>query len=110
VSPPDEDAAACEAVVLGPVPTLATVGDFEPLAQAATVKTKPMTTADLPATAVAVDEATRRRVITAILDLQNRPEIAARVSQRQHFDDWFARSPLVEIVFDDEQLRTVSSA
>jgi deazaflavin-dependent oxidoreductase (nitroreductase family) len=67
-------------------------------------------TADLPATAAPVDEATRRRVITAVLDLQNRPEIAARVSQRQNFDDWFARSPLVEIVFDDEQLRTVSSA
>ena len=67
-------------------------------------------TADLPATALPVDEATRRRVITAVLDLQNRPEYAARVSQRQNFDDWFARSPLVEIVFDDEQLRTASSA
>jgi deazaflavin-dependent oxidoreductase (nitroreductase family) len=67
-------------------------------------------TADLAATAVPVDEPTRRRVITAVLDLQNRPEIAARVSQRQNFDDWFARSPLVEIVFDDEQSRTVSSA
>jgi hypothetical protein len=49
-------------------------------------------------------------VITAVLELQNRPEIAARVSQRQHLDDWLARSPLVEIVFDDEQLRTLSSA
>jgi deazaflavin-dependent oxidoreductase (nitroreductase family) len=67
-------------------------------------------TADLPATAAPVDEPTRRRVITAVLDLQNRPEIAARVSQRQDLDDWLARSPLVEIVFDDEQLRTVSSA
>ena len=67
-------------------------------------------TADLPATAVPVDEATRRWVITAVLDLQTRPEIATRVSQRQNFDDWFARSPLVEIVFDDEHLRTVSSA
>ena len=67
-------------------------------------------TADLPATAVPVDEATRRRVITAVLDLQDRPEYAARVSQRQNFDDWFARSPLVEIVLDDEQLRTASSA
>jgi deazaflavin-dependent oxidoreductase (nitroreductase family) len=67
-------------------------------------------TADLPATAVPVDEATRRRVIAAVLDLQERPEYAARVSQRQNFDDWFARSPLVEIVFDDKDLRTVSSA
>ena len=67
-------------------------------------------TADLPATAAPVDEPTRRRVISAVLDLQNRPEIAARVGQRQRLDDWLARSPLVEIVFDDEQLRAVSSA
>jgi hypothetical protein len=32
------------------------------------------------------------------------------VSQRQNFDDWFAHSPLVEIVFDDEDLRTILSA
>src|SRR5487761_979294 len=70
-----------------------------------TVHLKHGVTADLPATAVPVDEPTRRRVITAVLDLQNRPEFAGRVS-RQNFDDWFARSPLVEIVFDDEQLRT----
>jgi deazaflavin-dependent oxidoreductase (nitroreductase family) len=61
--------------------------------------------ADLPATAAPVDEPTRRRVITAVLDLQNRPDVAARVSRRQDLDDWLARSPLVEIVFDDEQLR-----
>jgi deazaflavin-dependent oxidoreductase (nitroreductase family) len=67
-------------------------------------------TADLPATAAPVDEPTRRRVITAVLDLQNRPEIAARVSRRQELDDWLARSPLVEIVFDDDRLRTSSSA
>ncbi|HEY2314859.1 MAG TPA: nitroreductase/quinone reductase family protein [Streptosporangiaceae bacterium] len=67
-------------------------------------------TADLPATARPVDDPTRRRVLTAVLDLQNRPEIAARVSEPQDFDDWFARSPLVEIVFDDEQLRTASPA
>ena len=67
-------------------------------------------TADLPATAAPAGETTRRRVITAVLDLQNRPEIAARVSQRQNLDDWLARSPLVEIVFDDEQLRTESPA
>jgi hypothetical protein len=45
VSPPDEDAPACQAVVVGPIPTLGTVGDFEPLAQAAAVKAKPMATA-----------------------------------------------------------------
>ena len=67
-------------------------------------------TADLPATAKPVDEPTRRRVITAVLDLQDRPDVAARVSARQDLDEWLARSPLVEIVFDDEQLRTVSPA
>jgi deazaflavin-dependent oxidoreductase (nitroreductase family) len=67
-------------------------------------------TADLPATAAPVDEPTRQRVITAVLDLQNRPDIAVRASRRQDLDDWLARSPLVEIVFDDEQLRTASSA
>ena len=67
-------------------------------------------TADLPATARPVDEPTRRRVITAVLDLQNRPEIAARVGRRQDPGDWLARSPLVEIVFDDEKVRTASPA
>jgi deazaflavin-dependent oxidoreductase (nitroreductase family) len=67
-------------------------------------------TADLPATAGPVDEPTRRRVITAVLDLQNRPDLTARVDRRQDLDEWLARSPLVEIVFDDERLRTPSSA
>jgi deazaflavin-dependent oxidoreductase (nitroreductase family) len=63
-------------------------------------------TADLPATAQPVDEATRRRVITEIVDLQDRPQLAARAGRRQNLDEWLAGSPLVEIVFDDEQLRT----
>ncbi|MGW4907905.1 nitroreductase/quinone reductase family protein [Streptomyces sp. NPDC004270] len=63
-------------------------------------------TADLPATAGPVDEATRRRVITEILDLQNRPQLAARAGRRQNLDEWLAGSPLVEIVFDDARLRT----
>ena len=63
-------------------------------------------TADLPATAVPVGEPTRRRVISAVLALQNRPDIAARVSRRQDLENWLAHSPLVEIVFDDEHLRT----
>jgi deazaflavin-dependent oxidoreductase (nitroreductase family) len=75
-----------------------------------TVHLKHGVTADLPATAAPVDEPTRRRVITAILDLQNRPDVAARVSRRQDPGDWLARSPLVEIVFDDEQLQTASPA
>jgi deazaflavin-dependent oxidoreductase (nitroreductase family) len=74
-----------------------------------TVHLKHGVTADLPATAAPVDEPTRRRVITAVLDLQNRPENAARVP-RQNLDDWLAGSPLVEIVFDDEQLRTAPPA
>src|SRR6202165_3908077 len=45
-------------------------------------------TADLPATAAPVDEPTRQRVITAVLDLQTRPDIAARVSRRQDLDAW----------------------
>jgi deazaflavin-dependent oxidoreductase (nitroreductase family) len=69
-----------------------------------TVHLKHGVTADLPATARPVDEQTRRRVITAVLDLQNRPGIAGRPVARQSFDDWFARSPLIEIVFDDEQI------
>ena len=61
------------------------------------------------AAVAALDEPTRRRVITAVLDLQNQPENATRVP-RQNLADWLARSPLVEIVFDDEELRTASSA
>jgi deazaflavin-dependent oxidoreductase (nitroreductase family) len=75
-----------------------------------TVHLKHGVRADLPATAAPVDEQTRRRVITAVLDLQNRPDVAARVGQWQNFDEWFAHSPLVEIVFDDEQLRAAPTA
>jgi deazaflavin-dependent oxidoreductase (nitroreductase family) len=75
-----------------------------------TVHLKHGVRADLPATAVPVDEPTRRRVITAVLDLQSRPDVAARVARRQTFDEWYAHSPLVEIVFDDERLRTASPA
>ena len=70
-----------------------------------TVHLKHGITADLPATAMPVDEPTRRRVITSVLDLQNRPEVAARSTRKQNFDDWLAHSPLIEIVFDDERLR-----
>jgi hypothetical protein len=47
-------------------------------------------------------------VITKVLELQNRPDIAARVSRRQNLGDWHARSPLVEIVLDDERFTAVS--
>jgi deazaflavin-dependent oxidoreductase (nitroreductase family) len=65
--------------------------------------------ADLPATAAPVDAETRRLVITTILELQNRPEVRARTSRPQNLADWLARSPLVEIVFDDDQLRAASA-
>jgi hypothetical protein len=65
-------------------------------------------TADLPVTARPVDEPTRRRVISAVLDLQDRPYVAVRVSRRQDLNEWLARSPLIEIVFDEE-LRTASA-
>jgi deazaflavin-dependent oxidoreductase (nitroreductase family) len=65
-----------------------------------TVHLKHGVSADLPATGRPVDEPTRRRVITAILDGLNRP---------QDSDEWLAGSPLIEIVFDDERLRTMAS-
>jgi deazaflavin-dependent oxidoreductase (nitroreductase family) len=65
--------------------------------------------ADLPATAAPVDEPTRRRVIAAVLDLQNRPDVAERISRRQDLSEWLAGSPLIEIVFDEEPLRMPSA-
>ena len=70
------------------------------------VHLKHSVTADLPATAEPVGASARRRVITAILELQQRPEIATRVTARQNLDDWLARSPLVEVVFDDQRLHS----
>jgi deazaflavin-dependent oxidoreductase (nitroreductase family) len=74
-----------------------------------TVHLKHGITADLPATARFVDEATRREVITALLDPQHRPDVAGWATERQDLGEWLARSPLVEIVFDDEQLRAALS-
>ena len=61
--------------------------------------------ADLPATALPVDEPTRRRVIPEVLALQNRSDLGTQHAGRQNLGVWLARSPLVEIVFDDERLR-----
>ncbi|MCU1655656.1 MAG: nitroreductase family deazaflavin-dependent oxidoreductase [Pseudonocardiales bacterium] len=73
-----------------------------------TVHLKHGVTVDLPATAASVDEQTRRRVITTVLDLQNRPDIAARTGgQRHDLEAWLAFSPLVEIVFDDNDIRSL---
>jgi deazaflavin-dependent oxidoreductase (nitroreductase family) len=72
-----------------------------------TVHVKHGVKADLPATAVPVDAATRRRVITAVVNLQDQPVNAGRV-RRQNVHEWLAHSPLVEIVFDDEHLRAMA--
>ncbi|WP_432945575.1 nitroreductase family deazaflavin-dependent oxidoreductase [Kribbella sp. CA-253562] len=65
--------------------------------------------ADLPATAVTVDEQTRQRVIPAVVALQDRPEYAARGVPRQDVTVWLARSPLIEIVFDDKELHAAAA-
>jgi deazaflavin-dependent oxidoreductase (nitroreductase family) len=58
--------------------------------------------ADLPATARVADEQTRRRVIPQVLALQNRSDLGTNGGH--DLDTWLARSPLMEIVFDDEAL------
>lgn len=73
-----------------------------------TVHLKRGVTADLPATAVAVDEQTRQLVIPAVVALQNRPEYAARGVPRQDVQRWLAHSPLVEVVFDDQELQAAA--
>jgi deazaflavin-dependent oxidoreductase (nitroreductase family) len=65
--------------------------------------------ADLPATATPVDESTRRRVITEVLALQNRVDLATEHVGRQNLDEWLAHSPLVEIVFDDRRFHAESA-
>ncbi|MEU6602948.1 nitroreductase family deazaflavin-dependent oxidoreductase [Streptomyces flaveolus] len=72
-----------------------------------TVHLKHGVRADLPATAVPVDEQTRRRVLTAVLALQDQSGLETRVTQRQQLDEWLAHSPLIEILFDDERLRVL---
>jgi deazaflavin-dependent oxidoreductase (nitroreductase family) len=69
-----------------------------------TVHLKHGLTADLPATAQPVDDETRRRVITAVLELQDRRDLGT-LGNSQDLGDWLANSPLVEIVFDDPELR-----
>jgi hypothetical protein len=44
-----------------------------------------------------------------VLKLQDRPQTGGR-GPRQYLDDWLAGSPLVEIVFDDEELRAAAAA
>jgi deazaflavin-dependent oxidoreductase (nitroreductase family) len=74
-----------------------------------TVHLKRGVRADLPATAVPVDEETRRRVITAVVAQQRLPEYAA-IYPRQNIDDWLRYSALHEIVFDDEEIAKAASA
>jgi deazaflavin-dependent oxidoreductase (nitroreductase family) len=75
-----------------------------------TVHLKHGVSADLPATASPVDEPTRRRVISAVLGLQDRTDLGTQATQRQSFDEWLAHSPLVEIVFDDTDLMEAAAA
>ncbi len=64
---------------------------------------------DLPATGLAiVDLGARRHVFTEVLAMQDRPQTGGR-GPRQYLDDWLAGSPLVEIVFDDEELRVAAA-
>jgi hypothetical protein len=44
-----------------------------------------------------------------VLKPQDRPQTGGRVP-RQYLADWLAGSPLVEIVFDDEELRAAAAA
>jgi deazaflavin-dependent oxidoreductase (nitroreductase family) len=74
-----------------------------------TVHLKHRVKADLPATAAPVDEPTRRRVITAVLGLQDQTDLEMRVTRRQNPDEWLAHSPLVEIVFDDKDLMAAAA-
>jgi len=75
-----------------------------------TVHLKHGVRADLPATARPVtDHETRKHVLTEILKTQDRPATGGR-APRQYLSDWLAGSPLMEIVFDDEELAAVASA
>lgn len=65
--------------------------------------------ADLPATATLVGPRDRRRALTAIVSQQDLPAYAARGVPRQDLDTWLARSPLIEILFDDQELRAVAA-
>ena len=54
-----------------------------------------------------VDSVERRHVFTEVLAMQDRPQTGG--GPRQYLEDWLAGSPLVEIVFDDEELRVAAS-
>ena len=57
--------------------------------------------ADLAATAVPItDEATRRRVFTAIVADLNQPRNPGRIVQPTRLEDWMAGSRLAEVIFD----------
>jgi hypothetical protein len=74
-----------------------------------TVHLKHGVRADLPATAYPIDDfATRKHVLTEILKTQDRPATGGR-APRQYLSEWLPRSPLVEIVFDDQDLAAAAS-
>lgn len=60
--------------------------------------------ADLGATSVIItDPAVRRPVFEYIVDDLNQPHNPGYVAQPQRVEDWMDGSPLVQIIFDDEE-------
>jgi hypothetical protein len=65
---------------------------------------------DLNASVLPVNDETRRRVIESVVSLQDLPAYAARGLPRQDVKVWQSNSPLVEVVFDDEDLQAAAAA
>ena len=62
--------------------------------------------ADLPARASVVTDPDRRRsVFTSFVGDMNQPHNPARIRRPTSVEAWVAGSPLVEVLFDDEELR-----
>lgn len=74
-----------------------------------TVHLKREVNADLAATALPVNDETRRCVIENVVSLQDLPAYAARGLPRQDSEVWQSNSPLVEVVFDDKELQAAAS-
>jgi deazaflavin-dependent oxidoreductase (nitroreductase family) len=65
-----------------------------------TVHLKRRRRSDLPATATVVTStADRRRMLAAIIDQAGRTASGAK-RRRQQLDEWAAKSPLIEVIFD----------
>jgi F420H(2)-dependent quinone reductase len=63
--------------------------------------------ADLPATArIVTDEGERRRAFEYFVADMNQAHDPARIGRKTSVEEWMAGSPLVEVVFDDPDLRS----